>query len=157
MERLTRDADGDSHAVRYNRCDIHSNAYANPGWYAQTPTTGELPSDNPPVNFRVASYNDTLVWVQWEIPHNRGIASYILQKYDHDGNGFVADPYGRWEGAASGGNGFGKSYGDLTPDTRYKFTAHAQERARRCRHTEVGGATHATTRQRLRACHPTPS
>ena len=89
---------------------------------AQTPTTGELPSDNPPVNFRVASYNDTLVWVQWEIPHNRGIASYILQKYDHDGNGFVADPYRRWEGEASGGYGFGKSYGDLTPDTRYKFT-----------------------------------
>lgn len=84
-----------------------------------TPVLGELPSDNPPVNFRVTGTTHHNVGLAWGIPHNRGITKNIMLRYDHNGTEFVF-----WgtsiSGDASSGNWFW-SIGDLTPDTLYRF------------------------------------
>ncbi len=86
---------------------------------------GELPSDNPPLNLRISEYADTWATVAWETPKNRRIASFILQRYEHDGAEFVSSGNGwsgRREGSTSGGYGHGQNFGSLTADTLYKFT-----------------------------------
>ncbi len=83
--------------------------------------TGQLSSDDPPVNFRVTGYGDTSIGLAWEVPRNRGITSYFLQRYKHDGTAFVIEPFSSISDKAGGGLGYGWSLGKLTPDTRYKF------------------------------------
>ena len=89
---------------------------------AATPTNS--PTDNPPVNFRVNSYGDTWVSVEWAVPRNRGITSFVLQRYEHDGSEFVpsSDWNGRRSGSTGGGYGHGWTFGSLNPDTLHKFT-----------------------------------
>ena len=50
---------------------------------------GELPLDDPPVNFHITRYNEDEVSLAWEIPHNRGVTDYMLERYDHDGTEFA--------------------------------------------------------------------
>ena len=85
--------------------------------------TGELPTDDPAVNFRVTGYSANTVGVAWEVPRNRGITNYLLQRYKHDGNGFVSSgSAGRIEGVATGGSSHGWAHITLEPDTLYKYT-----------------------------------
>ena len=83
--------------------------------------TGQLSSDDPPVNFRVTGYSGAAVGVAWEVPNNRGITGYVLQRYRHDGTAFVSEPHARIADPTRGGSGHGWSFGRLTPDTQYKF------------------------------------
>ena len=83
-----------------------------------TPVTGELPTDDPPVNFRVTSYSHNSISVAWEVPRNRGITNFILQRYEPDGDALLS---GRWEGPTNGGAGHGWSKGTLAPDAQYRY------------------------------------
>ena len=83
-----------------------------------TPVTGELPTDDPPVNFRVTSYSHNSVSVAWEVPRNRGITNFILQRYEPDGDALLS---GRWENPTNGGAGHGWSKGTLEPDAQYRY------------------------------------
>ena len=82
--------------------------------------TGELASDDPPVNFRITSYDDEQVVLQWEIPHNRGITGYELERYDHDGTEFTSSDW-RVSGTVSGGDSTSNSNTSLTSDTLYRY------------------------------------
>ena len=85
----------------------------------QTPTevTGALPTDNPPVNFRVTSYGHDWVSVAWEIPHDRGITYFILRSSSG------------WSVEDSTGGGYGHGWTQITvePDTQYSFVLTLQD------------------------------
>ncbi len=81
--------------------------------------TGELATDDPPVNFRVTGYTDTSVTLQWGVPKNRGITDYVLQRFKHNGAAFIFDA--RDGSRTGGGAGQSRSHGNLTPDTQYKY------------------------------------
>ena len=80
----------------------------------------ELPENDPPVNFRVANYSHDRVSMQWEIPRNRGIANYLIERYDDNASGYALS--WRSGGEARGGNAFVLANGDLKPDTRYGYS-----------------------------------
>ena len=81
---------------------------------------GELPTDNPPVNFRITSYGDTWCGIEFDVPRNRGITQYDVYEYKHDGNEFIlSDSID--DVPASGGSNNQWAYSSLTPDTQYKF------------------------------------
>ena len=82
--------------------------------------TGELASDDPPVNFRITSYDNSQVSLHWEIPNNRGITGYVLERYDHDGTEFVSSDWSV-SGAVAGGVSATESSADLTSDTLYRY------------------------------------
>ena len=82
--------------------------------------TGELASDDPPVNFRITSYDNSQVSLHWEIPNNRGITGYVLERYDHDGTEFVSSDW-RVSGTVAGGDSATESSADLTSDTLYRY------------------------------------
>ena len=81
---------------------------------------GELASDDPPVNFRITSYDDEQVVLQWEIPHNRGITGYELERQDHDGTEFTSSDW-RVSGTVAGGDSATESNTSLTSDTLYRY------------------------------------
>ena len=81
---------------------------------------GELPTDDPPVNFRITSYDDSQVSLHWEIPHNRGITAYELARYDHDGTEFASSDWSV-SGTVAGGVSASESSADLTADSRYRY------------------------------------
>ena len=90
---------------------------------APTPTLGDLSTDDPPVNFRVTGTTDTSLTVAWSVPKDRGIANYVLQRYQHDGTQYVSEgSAGLIDGTTSGGYSIFWSMGKLKPDTRYKVT-----------------------------------
>ena len=64
---------------------------------------GELPTDDPPVNFRITSYDEDEVSLAWEIPHNRGITACELARYDHDGTEFASSDWSV-SGTVAGGD-----------------------------------------------------
>ena len=84
-----------------------------------TPTevTGALPTDNPPVNFRVTSYGHDWVSVAWEVPHDRGITYFILRSSSG------------WSVEDSTGGGYGHGWTQITvePDTQYSFVLTLQD------------------------------
>ncbi len=87
------------------------------------PVTGELPTDDPEVNFRVSSYTHDSVDLAWSVPQNRGITKYVVQRHEHDGSGFVSSGSGvgaRFEGNANEGGGHALLISDLEPDTLYQ-------------------------------------
>ena len=99
-----------------------STAFAQGDFPTLEPRTGELATDDPPVNFRVTGYNHDTVGLAWEVPRDRGITSYVLQRYEHDGSGFVSSgSAGRIEGETNGGAGHGWALGNLEADTLYKY------------------------------------
>ena len=57
---------------------------------ASAPTTGELSTDNPPVNFRNVSIDHDSAIYSFNYPRNRGIFGWVLQRYEHDGSTFVS-------------------------------------------------------------------
>ena len=81
---------------------------------------GELASDDPPVNFRITSYDEDEVALAWEIPNNRGITGYELERHDHDGTEFVSSDWSE-SGTVAGGDSATESSADLTADSRYRY------------------------------------
>ena len=71
---------------------------------------GELPSDDPPVNFHITAFGENEVDLAWEIPHNRGITGYTLERYDHDGTEFVSSDWRVSDTVAGGGSAAGDRY-----------------------------------------------
>ena len=81
---------------------------------------GELPTDDPPVNFRITSYDDSQVSLSWEIPNNRGITGYELKRYDHDGTEFASSDWSV-SGTVAGGDSVTEFSTGLTADSRYRY------------------------------------
>ena len=93
-----------------------------------TPVLGELPTDDPPVNFRISGVSHRAAVVAWEVPRNRGITNYVLERYDHNGTEFVfSETLGY--GEARGGSGWQVGLGVLTPDTLYKCILYLRDDA----------------------------
>ena len=89
-----------------------------------TPITGELPTDDPRVDFRVASYGHDQVNLAWSVPKDREITGYVVQRYEHDGTEYVSsgsDEDSRNSGTTSGGNSHTWSNADVEPDTLYLY------------------------------------
>ena len=84
-----------------------------------TPVLGELPTDDPPVNFRVTGVSHNSITKAWAIPKNRGITNYILERHEHNGTEFVLSATS--EGETSGGVETYQSYIVAMPDTPYKY------------------------------------
>ena len=84
-----------------------------------TPVTGDLPTDDPPVNFRITGYDHKSVVVAWEVPRDRGITNYVLQRYESDGSESPWD-LNRIEDSTNGGAGHGQQF-RTEPDTQYQF------------------------------------
>lgn len=83
----------------------------------------ELLTDDPPVNFRVTGYSHDWIAVQWEVPRNRGITRYVLQRADHNGIAFISSPGNRIERETSGGSSNAVSHsGGIKPDSMYRYT-----------------------------------
>ena len=88
------------------------------------PTTGELSTDDPQVNFRTMSYSHSFVALAFNIPKNRGIIGDVIQRFEHDGDKFVsAGADGHQEYLSDedlGGLSSSWSY-EAEPDTLYKW------------------------------------
>ena len=82
--------------------------------------TGELASDDPPVNFRITRYDGSQMGLAWEIPNNRGITGYALARYDHDGTEFVSSDWSV-SSTVAGGDSATESSADMTADSRYRY------------------------------------
>ena len=93
-----------------------------------TPVLRELPTDDPPVNFRISGVSHRAAVVAWEVPRNRGITNYILERYDHNGTEFVFSETSGY-GEARGGSGWQVGLGVLTPDTLYKCILYLRDDA----------------------------
>ena len=57
---------------------------------ASAPTTGELSTDDPPVNFRAIYVSKTFAGFALSFPRNRGLFGWVGQRYEHDGDSFVS-------------------------------------------------------------------
>ena len=91
---------------------------------SDAPVTGELPTDDPKVNFRVSGYAHDWVDIAWAVPQNRDITRYVVQRYEHSGNGFVSSGSGtgaRFEGTAKGGDEHSLRNSDVEADTLYQY------------------------------------
>ena len=92
---------------------------------ASAPTTGELATDDPPVNFRTVSYTHEHVYLAYDNPRNRGITGHVAQRYKHDGDDFVsAGTDGRYEiqhNSDIGGYNSSWTFTEPEPDTLYKW------------------------------------
>ena len=92
---------------------------------ASAPTTGELSTDDPPVNFRTVSYTHEHVYLAYDNPRNRGITGHVAQRYKHDGDDFVsAEADGRYEiqhNSDIGGYNSSWTFTEPEPDTLYKW------------------------------------
>ena len=91
---------------------------------SDAPVTGELSTDNPKVNFRVSGYAHDWVGLAWAVPQNRDITKYVVQRYEHDGSGFVPSSSGdgsRFEGTTSGGRLHSLRNTYVQPDTLYQY------------------------------------
>ena len=89
-----------------------------------TPVMGELPTDDPKVDFRVVSYGHDQVELAWSVPKDREITGYVVQRYEHDGTEYVSsgsDEDSRNSGTTSGGNSHTWSNADVEPDTLYLY------------------------------------
>ena len=86
------------------------------------PRTGELATDDPPVNFRVTGFGENSVGVAWSVPKDRGITDYVLQRYKHNGTEFVSEgSAGRIVDTTNGGAGHAWAEIALESDTLYKY------------------------------------
>ncbi len=91
---------------------------------SDTPVTGELPTDDPKVNFRVSGYAHDLVDIAWAVPQSRSITEYVVQKYEHDGSEFVSSGNGegsRFTGTTNDGNSHSLRNTDVEADTLYQY------------------------------------
>ena len=84
----------------------------------------ELPTDDPPVNFRVVFYTHSFVSLFWGIPLDRGITGFVLQRYEHNGNEFVSSGTDhRTELSDVDLGGLTSTFGDseVEPNTLYRY------------------------------------
>ena len=91
---------------------------------SDAPVTGELPTDDPKVNFRVSGYAHDRVDIEWAVPRDRDITRYIVQRYEHDGDGFVSpgsETGARFEGTTEDGEGSSVRDTHVQPDTLYQY------------------------------------
>ena len=91
---------------------------------SDAPVTGELPTDDPKVNFRISGYTHDWVDIAWAVPQNRNITRYVVQRYEHDGDGFVSSGSGtgdRFEGTTKGGEEHSVRSANVEADTLYQY------------------------------------
>ena len=92
---------------------------------ASAPTTGQLSTDNPSVNFRTTTIADDHVIYSFNFPRNRGIFGWVIQRYEHDGDDFVSSgPDMRHEASGTkdlGGEGFKLGDSNVEPGVQYKW------------------------------------
>ena len=92
---------------------------------ASAPTTGELSTDDPPVNFRTITIAHDHAIYSYNFPRNSGIYGWVVQRYEHDGNSFVSSgPDLRSEHTGSidlGGEGFKLGDSNVEPGVLYKW------------------------------------
>ena len=92
---------------------------------ASAPTTGQLSTDDPRVNFHTVQYSHRSVTLAVSYPMNRGITGVVTQRYKHDGSSFVsAGADGRYQESFDddlGGLSLSWSYTEPEPDTLYKW------------------------------------
>ena len=92
---------------------------------ASAPTTGELSTDSPPVNFRNVSIDHDSAIYSFNFPRNRGIFGWVIQRYEHDGSTFVSSgPDMRSEHSGTrdlGGEGFKVGDTNVEADVLYKW------------------------------------
>ena len=92
---------------------------------ASAPTTGELSTDDPPVNFRTITITHDHAIYSYNFPRNRGIFGWVIQRYEHDGDSFVSsgpDMRSEYTGSKDLG-GEGSKLGDtnVEPGVLYKW------------------------------------
>ena len=94
---------------------------------ASAQTTGELSTDDPPVNFRAIYVSKTFAGFALSFPRNRGINGYVMQRYEHDDDRFVSSGSdSRYESDSDEDYGGGRlDFGDtnVEPGTLYKWVA----------------------------------
>ena len=94
---------------------------------ASAPTTGELSTDDPPVNFRATDVFSDHTIIVLSFPRNRGITGWVLQRYEHDGYEFVSSGSAmRSEFTGSkdlGGEGLRVGNSEVEPGALYKWVA----------------------------------
>ena len=92
---------------------------------ASAPTTGQLSTDDPRVNFHTVQYSHRSVTLSVSYPMNRGITGVVTQRYKHDGSSFVsAGADGRYQESFDddlGGLSLSWSYIEPEQDTLYKW------------------------------------
>ena len=92
---------------------------------ASAPTTGELSTDDPPVNFRTITITHDHAIYSVNFPRNRGIFGWVVQRYEHDGDSFVSSgPDMRSEVTGTkdlGGEGFKLGDSNVEPGVLYKW------------------------------------
>ena len=92
---------------------------------ASAPTTGQLSTDDPRVNFHTVQYSHRSVTLSVSYPMNRGITGVVTQRYKHDGSSFVsAGADGRYQESFDedlGGLSLSWSYIEPEPDTLYRW------------------------------------
>ena len=82
----------------------------------------ELPTDDPPVNFRVVFYTHSFVSLVWGIPLDRGITGCVVQRYEHNGNEFVSSGSDHRIECPDDIEGLSGTWGDeVEPNTLYKY------------------------------------
>ena len=89
------------------------------------PTTGELSTDDPPVNFQtIAITHDDAIY-SFNFPRNRGIFGWVIQRYEHDGDSFASsgpDMRSEYTGSRDlGGEGFNLGDTNVEPGVLYKW------------------------------------
>ena len=82
--------------------------------------TGELASDDPPLNLHFSGYGEDEVSLAWEIPHNRGITGYVLERYDHDGSEFALSDWSVSR-SVTGGDNVTEVSTSLNADSLYRY------------------------------------
>ena len=92
---------------------------------ASAPTTGELSTDDPSVNFRTITITHDHAIYSFNFPRNRGIFGWVMQRYEHDGDGFVSsgsDMRSEFTGSRDlGGEGFKLGDTNVEPGVLYKW------------------------------------
>ena len=82
----------------------------------------ELPTDDPPVNFRVVFYTHSFVSLVWGIPLDRGITGCVVQRYEHNGNDFVSSGTDHRIECPDDIEGLSGTWGDdVEPNTLYRY------------------------------------
>ena len=94
---------------------------------ASAPTTDELSTDDPPVNFRATDVFSDHTIIVLSFPRNRGITGWMLQRYEHDGDEFGSSGSAmRSEFTGSkdiGGEGLRVGNSEVEPGALYKWVA----------------------------------
>ena len=113
---------------------------------ASAPTTGQLSTDDPPVNFRTISIAHDHAIYSYSFPRNRGIFGWVIQRYEHDGDSFVSsgsDMRSEHTGTKDlGGEGFKLGDSKVEPGVLYKWVL---------MHTDSQGSTVIETSLTVRA------